>query len=197
MNKPLISSAFKNKVHSVLTLLDEIGVPIAKEDRYSQSVKKLAHGSVFKIGEVHYLVSGSRSKYNQKGYEWFEYKVIALTGPELGEIHYFEWEEDDELELSLSYQKLTIAAVELDNESPEKARRAKVDGNSYQRDEKYTAKYYRDESGAGEKVMMVEFVGKKNKNLTIEIWESGETEVWLSQPIAPASIQILTQAQKT
>lgn len=193
----MIDSNIKHKVHTVLSLLDEIGSPLPDEDRWSQSVKKLTHGAVFKIGEALYLVSGNRSKYDQKGYEWFEYKVIALTGVHLGETHYFEWEEDDQLELSLSYQKLTIAAIEFDNPSPEKARKAKLDGRTYQRDEKYTAKYYRNETGAAEKVMVIEFVGKKHLNLSVEIWDSGETEVWLSHSISPSSVQILTQGQKS
>jgi len=116
---------------------------------------------------------------SKKGYFIYELTCICL---ETGKTINFEWEFDDELEISMTLERISFRNLKDDA------------GESIDEDD-WASIYYR--GSREEKVYMYEFENENHtKFLTIEEWSGSgkdEYQIYTSSPVIPSNISIVSR----
>ena len=159
-------------------------------------------GKIYKIEDINRYQETSDDFKSPKGYFIFEMTCLCI---DTGETVYFEWEIDDELEISMAQERVSFRS--LTDEAGEAIDEDDLDQIADGRDavvfggEKF---WYEDdwasiyERGArSENVYMYEFENEGGtKFLTIEEWQSSgreEYRIYTSIPVAPGSIRVISK----
>lgn len=139
-----------------------------------------------------YIVE-SKNRYAQGGYEWFE---VELRGGEPGEKLWLEWEEDDELEIGLNLQKLSLKELGLTpqilEEIDEEAEGSFIyQGVEYEFDESGEAMFYRNCTGDGISFFYWDFEDEDEEHfIGVEKWGRREYEVHVGIYLDTSEIEI-------
>ena len=201
------------KQKKIQTLLRSLNV-LPKDERKKYTIKDLKKGSFFTFEKVDYYIEEVATYLDVKwknfskrkeNYFVYEFKSISLND---ASIVYFEWEEDDEIECSMTTQTLKIKDISLTNNSNNKISLSDLEdiaddeeGKVYTNDKYYEyseddtwAALYSSDKYTDCKVRMYEFYNH-NEYLTIEIWEDDEDkpekEAFISKEIYYQDIEVL------
>jgi len=142
----------------------------------------------------------------QKIFDWtgHELKTVCL---ESGEVHNLEWEEDDEIEVSLTTREIKYSELRYDDGEPvardsddldeiaEKNWEVVHEKKTYDYEDDYAARYVQGGGGKHENVYFYEFEAEDGDQLSIEVWipEKGreEFQVFLSRRVSPDEIEVI------
>lgn len=140
-----------------------------------------------------YIVE-SRNRYAQEsGYEWFE---VELKGGDPGDKLWLEWEEDDELEIGLNLQKVTLKELGL---TPQLLEQFDEEGEGcftyqsieYEFDESDEALFYRNSEGSGILYYYWDFEDEAGEHfIGIEKWGRNEYEAHMGIYIKESDMEI-------
>lgn len=124
-----------------------------------------------------------------------------------GESATIEWEVDDELELSVTIQRVSLSDLsfrgkrlkysDLEEIAEEEEGVVSIDGIKfhYEEDDTWAALYYDENASDHSQVRMMEFSGGGNKSLTVELWEDEgakpDKEAFLSEVLKPSAVKVL------
>ncbi len=139
---------------------------------------------------------------SKKGYFIYELTCLCL---ETGKTANFEWEFDDELEISMTLERLSFrnlkddAGEAIDEDDLDQIADDKdvivINGEKFWYEDDWASIYYR--GSREEKVYMYEFENENHtKYLTIEEWSGSgkdEYQIYTSSPIDPDSISIISK----
>ena len=174
--------------------------PIPPRERYRHGIQDLATGSYLRCKGQLYQVVGI-SEYREKNEKWAELECFSLTS---GETTTFEWEQDDEIEISINGPGMSLAEVgvsadQVEEMSDEEEGKISFDGRTYHYDDDYGATYFRGGSSEGEKVYFYDFETKDEKFcLSVEEWgdESAgyEYKAFVSEYLEPDAIEVVVLA---
>lgn len=172
--------------------------PILRAERYRHGIETVVVGGFLKTGGQTYEVR-DLSHYSEKsGSKWYELEMFCIDN---GKTVFLEWERDDELEIALNMQPVSMKLVGItpdgveemaDEESGEIA----FLGKKFHYDDDYGATYHRSGRGEGEKVHFYDFETSDEKFcLTVEEWGTDEDgydyDVYVSEYLTSASIEVL------
>ena len=159
-------------------------------------------GNTYFVKDLNKYEETSDDFKNKKGYFITELTCLCL---ETGQTFNFEWEFDDELEVSLTLKRLsfrnlkddkgdTIDEDDLDQIADDKDVIV-INDEKFRYEDDWACLYYR--GGREEKVYMYEFENESHtKSLTIEEWSGSgkdEYQIYTSSPINPNSISIISK----
>lgn len=146
------------------------------------------HGKDLQAGDVSIV---ARHVYNEDGFKWYELEGESADGRVWIDVC-----RDDELETSISLERLTLAALALDVDSFQqllKSGKARItyDGCVYQLDEKGEAAFYPEgDVGRAEAYHYWDFEGDDDKHdLSVERW-GNDYRAYISERLDPARIRI-------
>lgn len=139
---------------------------------------------------------------SKKGYFIYELSCICL---ETGKTINFEWEFDDELEISMTLERLSFrnlkddAGESIDEDDLDQIADDKdvilLNGEKFWYEDDWASIYYR--GSKEEKVYMYEFENENHtKFLTIEEWSGSgkdEYQIYTSSPVIPNNISIVSR----
>ncbi|MBI9086927.1 MAG: DUF4178 domain-containing protein [Desulfobacterales bacterium] len=187
------------------------GTIIAPDNRYRYDVKTLGVGGTFRLDQRTYLVleMGTYRETDdqfQKTLDWtgHEFKTVCL---ETGALHNLEWEEDDEVKVSVTTREIRFSELRYDDgeavardsddldEIAEKDWEIVHEGKTYDYEDDFAARYIRIGGKKPENVYFYEFEAEDGDQLSIEVWtpENGreEFQVFLSRRIVPDEIEVI------
>ena len=169
------------------------------------SVKDLRPGGMVQLTgglevgflEVDYTVEG-RNRYVADGDEWFELKLMDGSGNAL----WLEWEEDDELEISVTTSKkeltlsdLGLSKAMLEEFDEEEEGHFVYEERNFVYEESDKARFYRDCAGEGESFYYWDFADKGGDGIIgVERWGSGEYEISIGRRISERDLTIFRAA---
>ena len=169
------------------------------------SVKDLRPGGMVQLTggveagflEVDYTVEG-RNRYVADGDEWFEMKLMDGSGNGL----WLEWEEDDELEISVTTSKkeltlsdLGLSKAMLEEFDEEEEGHFVYEERTFVYEESDKARFYRDCAGEGESFYYWDFADKEGDGIIgVERWGSGEYEISIGRRISERDLTIFRAA---
>ncbi|MEA3514337.1 MAG: DUF4178 domain-containing protein [Nanoarchaeota archaeon] len=184
---------------------------ILKKDRWNHTIKDVKKSGFICYDGRTYLVKevGSYQEFDEKfvnssSLPWFELKLFCI---DTGEIVNLEWEEDDDIEVSMTLKELKFSdlrddereAVDEDDldQIAEEEEGIFFGGKKFDYDDDYPAKYYRNSIiEGGDKVYMYEFEAQDGTCLTIEEWQQSggkeEYKIYLSSQIDVNNIEIIS-----
>lgn len=188
---------------------------IPEKDRLGLSITDVKQGGFMRVnGQVKHVQQAGRydewnDKFTKKLSGDFTCVELRVLNIETGERENFEWEIDDgELSVSATIARLKFSDLTddegegIDDDDLEQIEEEEDDifyqGKKFEcdSDECWSAKYYPLGSRTGEKVYMYEFEAKDGSMITIEEWVQGdekyEYQIWLSEPINPDSIEVIS-----
>ena len=147
--------------------------------------------------EVDYTVEG-RNRYVADGDEWFELKLVDGSGNVL----WLEWEEDDEIEISVTTSKKELALSDLglskamlEEFDDEEEGRFVYEGRTFVYEESDRARFYKDCGGEGESFYYWDFAEKGGDGIIgVERWGSGEYEISIGRRISEKDVMIFRAA---
>jgi len=164
-------------------------------DRNLLTVKDLKQGSFFKYSEAIFEVI-SISKYTEKsGSFWNEIEAYSIIEDK---VIYFEWEEDDYIEASITLKELKMNQLDLSIEeieeiSEKESGSIKYNGNKYEYEDDYGAKWEKGQESY--KVYFYDFI-RGSEILTVEEWKLAkkqyEYKAYISKEIVPKEIHIIS-----
>lgn len=139
---------------------------------------------------------------NKKGYFIYELTCLCL---ETGKTINFEWEFDDELEVSMTLERLSFRNLKddkgeaIDEDDLDQIAEDKdvivINGEKFWYEDDWACLYYRGDRE--EKVYMYEFENENHsKSLTIEEWSGSgkdEYQIYISSPVEPDNISIISK----
>lgn len=179
---------------------------VPQSARFNPDFAKVTPGAVVSLAGMTYSVFSvshyDEQSWNFKKDEKFRVHEWGMTCFETGETCWFEWEKDDTVSAYLSSRKLESSDLGvtdwksfLYDDRLDSSLKLRFGGVTYSYDdeESWAAKYYRDGTGEPQYVRSYEFGSKGAEGLTVEVWGkdgSGGVEIWLSKPV-PASAPIL------
>ena len=203
----------KRQIERQLALIRSIDPEsiIAPDKRYRYSIKDLKTGGVYRLADHTYLVKEigiytETDEAFQKELDWtgHELKVACL---ETGTTHNLEWEEDDEIDVSLTLAEIKFHELKYDDGKPiapdsddldeivEKNWEIIHGDKSYFPEDDYAARFVRNGGNKKENVYFYEFEAEDGDQLTIEVWvqENGKEEfqVFLSKSVPPDDIEVI------
>ena len=182
--------------------------------RFRYDIRVLEDGDVFRLAGHTYFVmeTGTYTETDEtfrKTYDWTgnELKVMRL---EAGTVHNLEWEEDDEIEVTLTLDEVRFSELKYDDgeavaqdsddldEIVEKKWEIVRGGKPFFYSDDYAARYVRKKDGKRENVFFYEFEADDGEQLTIEVWvqDNGKEEfqVFLSRSVPPDDIEVIAAA---
>ena len=185
---------------------------IPPQERFQHTVKDIQSGGVFRLNNETYLVLeiGTYTETDEKftkALDWtgHELKVFCL---ETGNLHNLEWEEDDEIEVSLTLSEVRYSKLQYDDgeaiapdsddldEIVDKGWEIKLHGELFYCKDDYAAWYVREGSDKRENVYFYDFEADDGRELSIETWilenEKEEFQVFISQEIHPDDIEVIS-----
>jgi len=185
---------------------------ITPQERFKHTIKDIKSGGVFRLHNETYIVleigtyTETDEKY-QKALDWkgHELKVFCL---ETGISHNLEWEEDDDINVSLTLSEVRFSKLQYDDgesikpdsddldEIVDKGWEIKLQGEHFYYKDDYAAWYVREGTDKREKVYFYDFEADDGRELTIEAWilenEKEEFQVFISQEIHPDDIEVIS-----
>lgn len=209
----LLETATKRRFDAqfdAIRLLDPASL-IAEGERYRHSIKDARFGGFIRLGIKTYLVrevgkyEETDDKFRKKaGDIWYELKLFCLeTGEEIS----IEWEEDDELVVSLTTGFLKFSQLRDDeggkvdeddlDDLAEEEDSLFHQGKRFDYDDDCAAIYTRSD-GRSEQVYMYDFEATDGTQLTVEEWvvdkerDKYEYQIFLARSVDPDSIEILS-----
>lgn len=184
---------------------------VPQSARFNPDFAKVTPGTVIGLeGKTYCVFSVSHYdewSWNFKKDEKFRVHEWGMTCLETGENAWFEWEKDDVVTAYLSSRKLdsdpsVFGAKDwksfLDDDRLDRSLKIRFEGGvfTYDDEESWAAKYYRDGAGEPQLVRAYEFGSQGPENLTIEVWGrdgSGGVEIWLSGQVPPSAVTLLAR----
>lgn len=187
------------------------GSIVHPDKRFELSIKDLGDKSVFHLNNKTYLVLeiGTYRETDdnyKKTYDWtgYELKTVCL---ETGETHNLEWEEDDEVEVSLTIGETRFSDLQYDDgeaiaqdsddldEIAEKKWEVVCSNKTFYYKDDYAATYSKGNGTKTEKVYFYDFETEDGEQLTIEVWiqDSGKEDfqVFQSRRVPPEEIEVI------
>lgn len=184
---------------------------IPSQERFKYTIKDMKSGGVFRLNNTTYLVLeiGTYTETDEKftkALDWtgHELKVFCL---ETGHIHNLEWEEDDEIEVSLTLSEVRFSKLQYDDgetiaadsddldEIVDKGWEIKLHGELFAYKDDYAAWYTREGSDKREHVYFYDFETEDGRELSIETWifenDKEEFQVFISQDVHPDDIEVM------
>jgi len=185
---------------------------IPPQERFKHTVKDIKPGGVFRLNNLTYLVLeiGTYTETDEtfkEALDWtgHELKIFCL---EAGTLHNLEWEEDDEIEVSLTLSEVRFSKLQYDDgesiapdsddldEIVDKGWKIKLHEEIFYYKDDYAAWYVREGSNTREKVYFYDFEADDGRELTIEAWilesEKEKFQVFISQEIHPDDIEVIS-----
>ncbi|MCP4693777.1 MAG: DUF4178 domain-containing protein [Desulfobacterales bacterium] len=179
--------------------------------RFEYGVKDLKTGDVYRLNNQTYLVLEvgvytETDENFQRDLDWtgHELKSVCL---ETGVAHNLEWEEDDEIEASLTLSEIKMSALRYDDgeaiaadsddldEIVEKGWDVKYQEKLFHVEDDFAAWWTPGEGARREKVFFYEFESDDGEALTIEVWPRSNNkedfQVFLSRSINPDNIEVI------
>lgn len=140
-----------------------------------KNLENLKEGSLMNIHGHMYEVR-KKSFYDEDGWRWSE---LTIDNLDTVETQYLEWEEDDELEISLTTYKVDLEDIGLEKLSDatsfkkiKEVKKIEFKGSVFKKDDSYTA-YYNNKH----KVKVFEYYSKElNEGLSIEFWYKNNSD---------------------
>ncbi len=159
-------------------------------------------GSTYFVKNLNKYEETSDDFKSKKGYFIYELTCLCL---ETGQTIHFEWEFDDELEVSMTLERFSFrnlkddAGESIDEDDLDQIADDKdvvvINGEKFWYDDDWASVYYRGTKQ--EKVYMYEFENEaQTKFLTIEEWSGSgkdEYQIYTSRPVNPDSINIISK----
>jgi len=199
--------SFQERFDAIRTLKKENLV--SGQEKMQLSIKDAGKHSFFEyLGNTYFVKE--LSKYEEtsddfkskKGYFIYELTSLCL---ETGKIFNFEWEFDDELEVSMTLERLSFRNLKddegnsIDEDDLDQIADEKdvivINGEKFWYEDDWASVYYR--GTREEKVYMYEFENESHtKSLTIEEWSGSgkdEYQIYTSSPVDPNSISIISK----
>jgi hypothetical protein len=182
---------------------------VSKTQKNALSIRDIGPQSFFEYQGKTYFTKNinkyeetSEDFKSKKGYFLYELTSFCI---ETGETCYFEWEYDDELEISITLERLTFRNLKddtgesIDEDDLDQIADDKdvivINGEKFWYEDDWASIYYR--GGKEEKVYMYEFENENStKFLTIEEWSGSgrdEYQIYTSSPVDPGSISIISK----
>ncbi|SDU52882.1 DUF4178 domain-containing protein [Desulfobacula phenolica] len=199
--------SFQERFDAIRTLdTDQL---VSRQEQTSLNIKDVGSQSFFEYSGNTYFVK-SLNKYEEtsddfkskKGYFIHELTCLCL---ETGDTINFEWEFDDELEVSMTLERLSFRNLKddeggvIDEDDLDQIADDKdviiINGEKFWYEDDWASVYYKENKE--EKVYMYEFENQAHTRfLTIEEWQgSGKDEyrIYTSSPVNPNSISIISK----
>ncbi|MBU0462386.1 MAG: DUF4178 domain-containing protein [Proteobacteria bacterium] len=199
--------SFQERLSAIRTLKKEDLVSGQKKELLS--LKDVGSNSFFEyLGNTYFVKS--LNKYEEtsddfkskQGYFIYELTCLCL---ETGQTIHFEWEFDDELEVSMTLERFSFrnlkddAGEGIDEDDLDQIADDKdvvvINGEKFWYEDDWASVYYRGTTQ--EKVYMYEFENEaQTKFLTIEEWSGSgkdEYQIYTSSPVNPDSINIISK----
>ncbi len=188
------------------------GLLVPEKDAVSLSMMDLKKGSFFTYLSKTYYVK-EINRYQEASDDFKKKKDVFITELtclclETGSVANFEWEYDDELEISMTEERLsfrnlkddeggTIDEDDLDQIADDKDA-VLFSNEKFWYDDDWAAVYQR--GSKEENVYMYEFENEsRTKFLTIEEWDSGSGkesyQIYTSLPVDPGNISVLSKGE--
>lgn len=159
-------------------------------------------GHTYFVKDINRYEETSEDYKKKKGYFIYELTCLCL---ETGKTVNFEWEVDDELEVSMTVDRLSFRNLKddqsraIDEDDLDQIADDKdviiVDGQDFWYQDDWAAIYYRD--GKEEKVYLYEFENENSTQfMTIEEWSGSgkeEYQIYTSCPVDPNAIDIVSK----
>ena len=182
---------------------------LSRQKKALLSIKDVGSHSFFEyLGNTYFVKSLNKYEEtsddfkNKKGYFIFELTCLCL---ESGQTDHFEWEFDDELEVSMTLERLSFrnlkddAGEPIDEDDLDQIADDKdvivINSEKFWYEDDWASVYYRGTKE--EKVYMYEFENENHtKFLTIEEWSGSgkdEYQIYTSSPVNPDSISIISK----
>lgn len=199
--------SFKERLSAIRTLKKE--ALVSKQEEGLLTIKDISEHSFFEYLGSTYFVK-SLNKYeetsedfnNKKGYFVYELACLCL---ETGETSNFEWEYDDELDVSLTLERLSFRNLKddeggaIDEDDLDQIVDDKdvivINNEKFWYEDDWASVYY--QGTKEEKVYMYEFENEKGTRfLTIEEWSGSgkdEYQIYTSCPVDPNDIRIISK----
>ena len=207
MFDPSLSDSFQHRLERIRNIRPEDVVP--QKDRGRLTVMDLKPNGFFELEDRHYSVS-EICAYEETSEDYarkLDYTVTEMVCLEMetGKTVHVEFEFDDELEVTVSMERISFS--DLADEAGEAVDADDLDQIVSDKDcmvygaEKF---WYEDDwaavyncRGKAEKVVMYEFENDSGtKYITVEEWAPAEKKpeyrVFLSRPVKPSKIRIIT-----
>lgn len=194
------------QVRRLLETIRKMPRPLGDGDAAQASVMDLRPGGYFRAGGIVYRVEEISSYVEKDGgntWKWYEMKVQSLADESTS---YLEWEVDDELEVYLYGDKITISELgltkaQLEEFDDEEEGSFKYKGTKYHYDDSGDVTFYKgvapdEEPSGGEPYYYWDFYDKSEKNcIGVERWGSSfEASHGIEQN--PKEIRVLVKGGK-
>jgi len=182
---------------------------LSKEEQTRLTIMDAGVGDCFTCFGSTYFIQ-EINKYQEAGEDYSklkDYFVTELTCLclETGTVGHFEWEIDDELEVSITLEQTKFKRLTDDEGRPideddldqiiEDEDSIVYAGETFDYDDDWAAVYRRN--GKEEQVYMYEFVNERSSMfLTIEEWQDGDKEayrIYTSKPVNPAEVTFISK----
>jgi len=182
---------------------------LSKEEQTRLTIMDAGVGDCFTCFGRTYFIQ-EINKYQEAGEDYSklkDYFVTELTCLclETGTVGHFEWEIDDELEVSITLEQTKFKRLTDDEGRPideddldqiiEDEDSIVYAGETFDYDDDWAAVYRRN--GKEEQVYMYEFVNERSSMfLTIEEWQDGDKEayrIYTSKPVNPAEVTFISK----
>ena len=202
-----LDRSFKERLTAIRSI--EPDTLVSEQDQAGLSITDAGVSSVFEYQGITYLVREicPYEEYDEafkkaQGYVVYELTCLAL---ESGKTVFFEWEVDDELEVSMTLDRLSFRDLtddegqavdedDLDQIAHDKDA-VKAGGQTYYYDDDWAAVYER--SGRKEQVFLYEFETQdQTRFLTIEQWQGSGRDagrIYTSMPVNPDAIRLVSR----
>ena len=199
--------SFQERLNAIRTLeKDEL---VSAQEKARLSIKNASIHSFFDyLGNTYFIKSLNKYEEtsddfkNKKGYFITELTCLCL---ESGQIYNFEWEFDDELEVSLTLERLSFrnlkddAGESIDEDDLDQIADDKdvivINNEKFWYEDDWASVYYKGDKE--EKVYMYEFENENHTRfLTIEEWSGSgkdEYQIYTSSPVDPNSISVISK----
>ena len=188
--------------------------PLAPLERNKLQIEDLKAGGFLKVKGITFQVKSLGYyldvKWKDFSHRKSEYWVTELELLNLhnGEIKYFEWERDDELELSLTEELVKIRDIKFSGNPLSHSHLATIADQEegtvsfkgvnfhYVEDDTWAGRYSKNKRKDGAPMRAYEFEGDNGTFLTVEAWheddgERPDREAFLSRPLRVSDIEIL------
>ncbi|MBT3386313.1 MAG: DUF4178 domain-containing protein [Desulfobacula sp.] len=201
--------SFQERLTAIRTLKKEQVVP--GQGKALLSIKDVGNHSFFEyLGNTYFVKSLNQYEEtsddfkSKKGYFIYELACLCL---DTGQTIHFEWEFDDELEVSMTLERFSFRSLKddagesIDEDDLDQIADDKdvivINGEKFWYEDDWASVYYR--GSKEEKVYMYEFENESHtKSLTIEEWSGSgkdEYQIYTSSPVNPDSINIISKGE--
>ena len=188
--------------------------PVAPMERKKLNIEDLQiggflkiEGSAFQVKSLGYYLDVKWKNFSVRKSEYWVTE-LELFNLHNGEIKYFEWERDDELELSITEELVKLRDIKYSGKSLTHAHLDSIADNEegtvlckgvnyhYVEDDTWAGRYSKDKRKDGAPMRAYEFEGDNGTFLTVEAWhedddERPDREAFLSRSVSVRDIEIL------